>query len=146
TGSFSGTEMGIGGAGSIQSVGDSEDIFVLALDSATGAPVPGFGSGGVQTFGGSNSDRLNGTGCLAVSGSAVYVTGEFYSTDAGIGGMGKIHPVEGPYTFYGDTFVLALDATTGAGVQQFGSSGVQTFGGWYYDYGSGIAVHDTTVY
>src|SRR5262249_18519550 len=55
TGGFNSTDAGVGGTGSITSSG-SFDAFVLALDATTGAAQSGFGSRGVQKFGGTGYD------------------------------------------------------------------------------------------
>jgi hypothetical protein len=137
TGSFSSLHAGIGGTVSIDCSG-GRNVFVLALNASTGAAVSSFGFGGVQKFGGGQYD--NGCG-IAVSGSTVYVSGYFTSTDAGIGGTGSIAP-----TGSTGAFVIALDASTGAAKSNFGSGGVQKFGGTSYAHGQGIAVLGTNVY
>ncbi|HLX60887.1 MAG TPA: C25 family cysteine peptidase [Planctomycetota bacterium] len=118
------------------------DACVIALDPVTGAPKTSFGlsGSGIQKFGGSNSDSAAG---IAVSGTTVYVTGTNNSTNATLGGTGtSVNATNG------HTFVIALDATTGAAVLTFGisGSGIQTFGGSGTDAGLGVVVNGSTVF
>ena len=92
----------------------------------------------MQIFGGSDADFGLG---IAISGTTLYVTGDFYSKGAGIGGKGRASSSGGD-----DAFVLALNATTGSAVGWFGINGVQTFGGTGYDWATGIAVFGPTLY
>jgi hypothetical protein len=150
TGGFQGTDAGIGGVGSVQALGTGS-CFVLALNADTGAPVTGFGAGGVQTFGGSVSDTAEssaltmGTGIAAtvpsVSGTTVYVCGTFRCTNAGVGGVGTA-ATHGTL----DAFVLALDGTTGAAVASFATGGVQTFGGTLEDAATAMALSGANLY
>src|SRR5262249_7900285 len=81
-GSFSGTDAGFNGLGTIASSG-GVDTFILALDAATGAPVTSFNGSGFQRFGGTGND--SGAG-IAVSGNTLFVCGTFNSNNAGFGG------------------------------------------------------------
>src|SRR5205814_6540144 len=109
TGGFSSSNAGVGGLGTLGSLGGL-DAFIMALDIATGAPVAGFGKGGVQTFGGTLDDM--GSGVSLLNGT-IYLCGTFSSLDAGIGGLGTAaHSVSNPAV--ADTFIAALDALTGA--------------------------------
>jgi hypothetical protein len=92
----------------------SGDLFVAALDGETGAPVASF-AGGVQYVGSERDDGVYADG-VAVLGGVVYANGFFDSMQgAGIGGVGDAGRGKG--------FVVALDATTGLGVTEFGEGG-----------------------
>ena len=149
TGSFSSTNAGVGGSGSVSKVGAStSNAFVVALDSSTGAKVPGFGpftGGGVQTFGGSSNNEVDEALAIVanISNSTLYITGDFASTTAKVGGAG---PAFSSVLSSTDAFVLALDAGSGAAVGGFGTSGVQTFGGSGSDRALGMALYGTNVY
>ncbi len=144
TGSFASSYAQIGGAGAVIVNQGTTNAFVLALDTATGAARTSFGlySSGMQKIGGTGTD--NGTD-MAVSGTRLYVSGQFTSIDAQVGGTGPL--VVSRST--NNAFVLALDATTGQPNTGFGvnASGVQTFGGTDgSDVALGLAVSATTVY
>jgi hypothetical protein len=131
TGRFTGSDAGIGGTGSVQSSG-SGDCFVVALSDTDGSAVTAFDTDGVQIFGGANDDLGRD---IVAYGSNVYVTGEFNSSDAGIGGTGGVSTAGGA-----DCFVLALKIADGA------SDGVQTFGGTGADSGFSTAAGGGAVY
>ncbi len=138
-GMFSDNNSGIGAPGSVASAGSS-DVFVIALDAANGAAVPGFGVGGVQRFGGSSFDTASN---LTVSGTTLYVTGSFASVNAsvGFGGPGTIAALGNS-----SAFILALNTTTGAAIGGFGNQSVQRFGGSGSEVGRGVVVVGSTVY
>ncbi|HLX62274.1 MAG TPA: MBG domain-containing protein [Planctomycetota bacterium] len=143
SGYFGGTDAKVGGAGTAVPNAGSNDAYVMALDAANGSPRTGFGvSGtGVQTFGGTGADR--GSGVL-VANNAVYVTGNFASTDAKIGGAGTAIGTNGS----NDSFIICLDPTTGAAKATFGlnGTGIQKFGGSGIDLGFGLMQFSKTVY
>ncbi len=141
TGSFEGFAGGVGGSGTLQSVADSQDVFVLALNAGTGAPVQTFGKNGVQTFGGSGAEVASG---ICVGGSTVYVCGQFQSSDAGIGGAGTFSQA-GP-SYRNDGFIIALDATSGAAKSGFGTGGMQKIGGTLDDYARAVAYDSGNLY
>jgi len=127
----------VGAAGTVASSGSS-DAFVLALNTANGTPLNGFGAGGVQKFGGAGNDFGQ---AIAVSGTTIFVAGYFDGSNAGVGGTGSVASAG-----FSDAFVLALNSVTGAAASGFGSGGVQTFGGSSSDYGQGVAIAGTTLY
>jgi len=134
-GDFDSTNAGIGGTGTFATNGGT-DGFVLALNATTGAALTGFGSNGIQKFGGAGAD--NGT-ALAVSNSAVYLGGSFTGFGAKIG-------TSGFYTAsMSDAYVIALDPSTGVARTGFGNSGFQKFGGSSNDYGRALAFSGTTL-
>ncbi len=136
-GQFDSSSANTGGIGNIASSGLA-DAFVLALNTADGKPVNAFGFFGVQHFGGTGSDVAN---ALTISGSTLYIAGNFNSTNAGVGGTGS-----GATTGGWDAFVLALKAADGTPMAGFGSSGLQRIGGTGTDYANGIAVANGVVY
>lgn len=144
SGYFESTNAGIGGTGTVATAGKS-DAFVMALDAATGLPLP-FGEDfdgddipdGVQTFGGALDDKAF---AVAENGGVVYLTGSFMSINAGIGGPGGIGTVGKE-----DAFILALDGTTGAAVGTFANNGIQTFGGTDSDIGTGLVIDGTGLF
>jgi len=136
-GEFSSPDAGVGGAGAIGTIGN-EDCFVLALDAATGAAKTAFSGDGVQVFGGSQREDAEG---ITVSGGVVYVTGEFRSPNAGIGGAGGLSSLGDA-----DCFVLALDAATGAARTSFSGDGIQVFGGSDDEMGEGLVAAGNKIY
>jgi len=140
TGSFSSNNAGIGSAGTFGTSGQI-DAFVLCLDAATGQAVSNFGTGGIQKFGGTSLDY--GYGITLGNNGRVYVSGYFYSTDSGIGGVGSFASTGGY-----DAFVLSLDATSGLADSNFGTNGIQKFGGtnWDFCYGCVSAEINGRVY
>lgn len=137
-GTFTSNNAGVGALGSLAARGGS-DAFVLALDAATGAPIAGFGTGGVQTITGSDSEIGNG---IAIAGSNLYVTGSLASLDAGIGALGTAHST----SFTGTAFVAAMSATDGSKLATFGNNGIQIYGGFLGETGLGVAANASTVY
>src|SRR5204862_313643 len=107
--------------------------------AVTGAADTAFGGNGVQSFGGTNTDQAYG---VAVSGTRVYVTGAFQGS-ARVGGAGT---AEASSSGSVDSFVLSMDAVTGAADTAFGGNGVQSFGGTNNDIAYGVAVSGTRVY
>jgi len=103
------------------------DAFVIALDAVTGAAKAGFGTGGIQTFGGTLTDEAFG---VAANGGTVYVAGHFSSTDAknrrrGTGHQhgrepGRLCACIGRRHWLGEIGFLAFP---GSGIQTFGGSG-----------------------
>jgi hypothetical protein len=89
-----------GGAGSFV------DAFVLALDAASGQPLTAFSGDGFETFGGSLDDHGN---ALAYFNGKFFLAGDFYSTDAGVGGLGTIDST------HWNGYLLQLDAAAGGG-------------------------------
>src|SRR5207249_3317841 len=115
------------------------------LNAATGAPKTSFGisSSGVQTFGGTADDYVE---CLCTTAAAVYVAGHFNSSSAKIGSAGPSISTTGAVE---NSYVLSLDAATGAANTAFGlsASGIQKFGGSTgRDQARGIVVNGTTLY
>jgi hypothetical protein len=131
------TTIGIGGAGSVTSSG-AADGFVAALDATTGAAVTTFSGDGIQTLGGTNEDGLR---TPLVLGSTLYLSGNFWSTDATIGGTGTFSS-QG----FRDACVLALDAATGAAKTSFNGTGVQTFAGTNQDVGRWVVASGGVIY
>ena len=82
------------------------DAFVLALDPLSGKLATTFSVDGFETFGGSNHDSAS---AIASFGSRLFMAGESYSKDAGIGGPGSIN------CEIWNGFVLEMDAASGAG-------------------------------
>lgn len=144
TGYIQSSDAQVGGAGPMIATVANTDAFVLALNAATGAPVTTFGvsSSGVQTFGGSQFDQGD---AVAVTGSTLYVAGQFSSSDAKVGATG---PAVGATSTSSSTFVLALDPTTGAPKSAFGlsGSGTQVFGGSSFEGPYAIAAGSGAVY
>ncbi len=137
-GIFRSDNAGVGGLGSFATTGGT-DVFVMALDAATGKPLDTFGTGGVQTFGGAQEDTAN---AIVVAAGTVYVGGSFTSLDAGVGGAGTIVAAGG-----NSAFIIALDAGTGQPVTAFSGDGVEIFGGPGGNAGiESIAVAGTTVF
>ncbi len=135
TGHFSGTldfNPGVG-ADVKASQGTSIDVFITRFN-ADGSYA------WTQTFGGSGDDYPSG---IAVSGTAVYVSGHFASQDAGFGGLGSVACVGEV-----NAFILALNAATGAPITGFAKGGAQTFGGNQSvgDFAWAITASNTTVY
>ena len=142
-GVFNSSDAQIGGTGPTVASAGGFDVFVLALNTASGAAMTTFGrsSSGIQTFGGTGTDQAGG---LVTDGSTVWVVGTFASASVQIGGTGPSVSSSGG----SDAFILALDATTGAAKPGFGlsSSGIQKFGGSGADFGYGVAFSGTTLY
>ncbi|MBE7465310.1 MAG: DUF11 domain-containing protein [Planctomycetes bacterium] len=136
-GHFRSSNAGIGGLGS-QGTAGGIDAFVMAIDHTTGNAVSGFGTSGVQTFGGSGDDFAYAVG---LTGSRLYVAGAFVSSDAAIDGSTGIGSSGGL-----DAFVLALDNVTAAPLGAFGGDGVQTFGGTSDDAAHALAIEGSTVF
>ena len=137
-GTFSSTNAGVGGTGSIGPAGGS-DCFVLALNSGNGSAEIAFGGDGVKTFGGSGDDEGRG---VAVAGSTVYVTGGFAGSDAGFDASDDGITSSGGI----DCFVLALSESSGDAVTDFDTDGVQIFGGGNDDFGRDIVAYAGDVY
>jgi len=103
TGFFGGTDVGVGGLGSFQSIGELADAFVLALDPSTGSPRSGFSGDGWETYAGSSMD---GGYDLATHQGSVFVLGSTTSADGGVGGTGSFDA-----TGFGG-FLLELEGTS----------------------------------
>ena len=142
-GAFNGKDAGIGGQGILASTSGKlykgryfgYEIFVMALDAATGAPKAGFGTGGIVMLGSGPSHQYNLSGsnsgvAVAVYEGTIYVTGYLLN----------------PNGFTRRAFILALDASTGAKRMGFGNEGIQIFGGSGWAWGSGIAIQNGIVY
>src|SRR5262249_10945653 len=82
------------------------DAFVLALDGTSGQPLQNFSTDGFLRFGGSLDDHGSG---LAYFNGNLYLTGDFYSTDAGVDGLGKIDSTGW------NGYLLQIDTATGLG-------------------------------
>lgn len=136
-GTFASPDAGINGTGSYAAKG-LRDVFVWALDSATGATVPGFGNGGVQVFGGSGTDNLQ---TMIASKTSLIIAGNFDSMDAGFGGTGTISALHAL-----DCYALMLDAKSGSPITKFGGDGVVTFGGADVDEVASVAVAGSTLF
>ncbi len=137
-GRFISVDAGIGGAGTTLYSGGGTDAFVIALNPATGAALPGFGTAGVQTIAGHGEDQALG---VAVSGNTLFVTGDFTGGDLGIGGVGSIASLG-----LTDGFVASLNASSGAAIPAFGTTGITRFGGSNSDSCSAIAVSGPLVF
>ena len=115
-GYFDGGVPGIGMRGRMASNGDS-DVYVAAIDLNTGQPKAGFGNDGVQTFGG----RLGDYPCDITSrDGTIFVTGTCTGQGLTIGPDAEVCPRS-------RMFIIALDATTGKGMAEFGDRGILTF-------------------
>jgi len=125
------TDAGIDGPGT-NSTASGANVFVLALDPATGAPRTGFGNLGVRVFGEPTAQETPGE--IAVSGPTLFLVGTFQGTTGS------------PTAGTSDAFVLALDAATGQNVFSFGGDGIQSIGGTDLDGGVGVAVNNGIVY
>jgi len=117
-----GTANGVGakvdGAGAAHPTSGGRDVFVLAVDAASGAPATAF-AGGVRFFGGTQDEGR--PTAVAATGARVYVAGSLGAANAGVGGPGAVEQA--------DSYVLALDAATGGAVLGFSADGVQTING-----------------
>lgn len=103
---------------------NTEDGFVLALNTTNGNFVPAFGVDGIVTIGGTNSERANGLTFLSSS-NTLYVVGNFASNNPTIDGVALTQNVTGAQC----AFALALDLTNGARVTTFSGDGFQFIGG-----------------
>jgi hypothetical protein len=107
------------------------------LNCSDGAAIGtwGIANSGIQTFGGTSDDYGYG---IATNGTSVYLTGQFQSADAKMGGAGTAISSAGS----ADAYVLALNCSNGLAKASWGlsGSGIQTFGGTYDEYGIGIAI------
>ena len=121
SGLLASSNLGIGALGTYSSIHNSEDVIIVCLDKDTGLAVPGFGNGGIQTFQGKFNDE---PGSILAIDNRVFVSGNFNSPNAGIGGTGA-YATLGDY----DSFILCLDADTGLPLSGFGNAGVFQFGG-----------------
>jgi hypothetical protein len=135
-GMFRSDNAGFGGIGTFDSNGN--DAFVMALDKTAGTPLTGFGTNGIQIFGGSGSEYTYG---LATSGSAIYACGYFQSYDAKLGGLATI-----PSSGDADAFVIGLNSVSGAALPGFGTNGVCKFGGTADDFGYAIISNNSKLY
>ncbi|HYG75842.1 MAG TPA: hypothetical protein VEK08_12630 [Planctomycetota bacterium] len=103
-GTFTGTNAGFGGSGSVGTIGN-QDAMVLAVDADTGLPKSSFGNGGVVHIGGTAHDaavdvRCNGTKvCLLLTTS---------STNLGLSSAGSISTVGSS-----DLVITVLDSQSG---------------------------------
>ena len=119
----------IGNTGSAISSAGGQDVFVIALNSATGAAVTSFGlsSSGIQSIGGTNNENVYGLS-LTANASTLYIAGSFASSGngsgLGVGGAGNISSAGG-----NNAFVAALNASDGSAKTSFNSTGIATFGG-----------------
>jgi len=136
-GTLASTLTGINGPGQT-APGGGADAYIAALDRATGAAVPGFGVNGILTFGGTDISTQEQFYGLAVSGSTLYAVGSLFSTNAGFNGTGSIATAGQE-----DCVVVAVDRTTGAPVNTFGTGGVVKFGGTGIDRGRRISLSDS---
>ena len=82
------SNFGIGTLGTVGTSGQtgSSDAFVVALNTADGKGLAGFGTGGIQTYGGLNDESGN---RVALAASTLYLAGTSNSDDAGVGGRGS---------------------------------------------------------
>jgi hypothetical protein len=117
-GTANGAGAKIDGAGAAHPTYGGRDVFVLAVDAASGAPTTAF-AGGLRFFGGTQNEGQ--PTAIAAMGSRVYVAGYLGTADAGLGGAGAVEKA--------DAYVLALDAANGDAVAAFGGDGVQTING-----------------
>jgi hypothetical protein len=130
-GTFASADAGVAHAG-------GRDAIVLAFDTASSAPITGFGQAGAQTFGGAGEDEAT---ALAFSGKTLYVAGGFTSTNAGIGSTGRCASAGDV-----DAFVLALSAARGLPIARFGNRGVQTLAGLNIERATALAIAGATLY
>lgn len=130
SGALGSSDAGIDGPGTNSTA--TGDIFVLALDAATGAPRTSFGNLGVRVFGEPGKSQTPGE--IAVSGPTLYLAGTFEGTTGTPGAGGR------------DAFVAALDAASGLNVPTFSVDGIQSLGGSDIDGATGCAVNNGIVY
>jgi hypothetical protein len=119
-GEFNGNGLGIGAAGTLNSIG-STDVYVAGLVQDTGAALPGFGTSGVIRIGSSGAESVYG---LEVGGETLYAVGNFSGSGLGIGAAGSVNSVGGT-----NTFLAAVSKATGLSLGTFGTAGLQTVGG-----------------
>ncbi len=130
-GSFNSPNLQIGGTGTAIPTAGQDDVFVASLSTADGSAQVAFGTGGIQTFGGTGMDDAN---AMTLATNQIYVTGGFQGT-AKI--AGNSNTVTAPGTT--SVFALGLSQSTGAGLAGFnGTTGVQFAGGTGSDVGLGI--------
>ena len=126
-GYFSSVNGGFGGqVGQIATTGGA-DAFVMALSASTGAPVSGFGRGGVQLVGGTN-DEQGAAVVVSPNNANIYISFYSNSTDVGFYSKGTF-ATTGDY----DVMIAAMDAGTGAAIGAFGNGGLQKIGGTAFD-------------
>jgi hypothetical protein len=112
--------------------------YVVALDAATGAATPAFGTRGALVFGAGSPAADAYATSLASDGATLFVGGAFRSIDLGVGGGGAV--------VGGGGFVAALDLATGAGKPEFSGDAVQTFAGDGGDEVNCLAVDSGVLY
>lgn len=133
-GAFAGSDLGVGGSGTLASLG-SDDLFVAVLDGTTGNLAGAF-NGGIQRIGGSSTEYGR---AICTDGLRIFVAGETWSPDVGIGALGALGSVNASL----DVVVAALDPSTGLAATDFSGDGLQRIGGQNSDYVYGMTVGAT---
>ncbi len=138
-GAFHGADFGVGAPGLLDASGANG--FVVALSTADGAPITGFGENGVVALLGTGesyfSDVIVRETALA---STLYLGGRLENS-ATLSSGGSFNAISGV-----DGFVLALDAATGTRVTGFSGDGMQLFGGAGEDRVVRLALGASTLY
>jgi hypothetical protein len=115
-----GTRLSIGTPGSPIS-GTEASAFVVALNG-TGAPLSGFGSGGIQVITGNGTIKGR---ALTYTVAGLIVGGSFNGNNLGIGGPGSLAAATSSF----DGFLAALHPDSGVAVTTFGNAGLQKITG-----------------
>lgn len=146
-GSFASLNASIGASGpGVAASGNSQDIFVIALDKAKGTAINTFGitvTGiftGIQKMGGSAYDNFGG---LAVSGTTLYLCGSSISASNTVGGANPAVALNGMES----SLATALNPVSGQPITTFGlnSSGIQVYGGAMNESPYGLAFNNGTL-
>ena len=105
--------------GAVYAVCDESEghVAILAIDSVTGTPKPGFGRSGCQIF---QCGRKDSAAAICSHGDTIYVAIRCDNTRLPSG------PAAWPRRFF--TVVLAIDPSNGSAATRFGTIGVQTIG------------------
>jgi len=138
TGFFDSTNASFNGVGSISRIGASFSSYVFCLNGTTGQPSAVFSGDGVQIFGGTTLSSQSND--VIVSGGVVYFTGDFQYSDGGLSTPGTA------VANSGDAFIIALDATTGAGIPGFSGDGIMQFGGSGGDNGRALTASGSAIF
>jgi MBG domain/MBG domain (YGX type) len=136
-GEFESFDFGFGQTGTIRNLG-SNDLFIAALNRNTGLPVTAFNGNGIQRIGGSSTESAK---AMTLFGATLYITGESWSPDIGIGVLGTHSTILGTL----DIFIAAVSATSGAAVTTFSNDGIQGIGGTGYETALTIAADENNL-
>jgi len=136
-GNFDSTNAGVGGPGTIAAA-HALDCYVIMMNGITGALETKFGTDGGVAFGGSDVDEV---AHIAVSGSTLYVTGNFKSLDFGYEGTTLFAPLG-----VRSAFILSINLKNGSINKKFGTIGAVRFGGGATTYGWRLAVSGSSIF